>query len=185
MKSYLITDPKYYSSNEKHFQITFENVIKKHSINYACFRDKTSQNFQELATVFCTLCKDNNIEKYFINGDYKLAYTLKASGVHLTSTQFNDIKEAKKLQLEVIISTHNEDEIELAIKNGADYITYSPIFHTPNKGKPKGISELERVTKKYNINLFALGGIISDNQIEEIKKQTKTFGFASIRYFVE
>ena len=34
-----------------------------------------------------------------------------------------------------------------------------------------------------NINIFALGGIINENQIKQIS-ETKAYGFASIRYFV-
>jgi thiamine-phosphate pyrophosphorylase len=183
MKSYLITDPKYYSSDTQIFQNTLEDIFTSQAINYACFRDKISPNFEELAKVFCKTCKKHKIEKYFINTDFNLATKLSASGVHLTSTQFNKIQEAKQLGLEVIISTHNEKEIQQAIKNGADMITYSPIFHTPNKGEPKGIENLQEVSEKYSIPIIALGGIIDNTQIEIIKKQTQVFGFASIRYF--
>ena len=53
----------------------------------------------------------------------------------------------------------------------ADAVTYSPIFETPNKGLPKGIKALNEVINKYpNINIIALGGIINDEQIEQISK---------------
>lgn len=183
MKSYLITDPKYYSSDRQIFQNTLENILTSQMINYTCFRDKTSPNFEELAKVFCETCKKYKVEKYFLNTDFNLARKLGATGVHLTSSQFDKIQEAKKLGLEVIISTHNEKEIQKATQNGANMITYSPIFHTPNKGEPKGIENLNEVSQKYSIPLIALGGIIDDSQIDTIKKQTQVFGFASIRYF--
>ena len=105
-------------------------------------------------------------------------------GVHLTSTQFEDIKNAKELGLFVIISCHTFDDIKNAKENFADAVTFSPIFETPNKGAPKGIEILNEAVNKFeDIKIFALGGIIDENQVKQISK-TKAYGFASIRYFV-
>ena len=62
-------------------------------------------------------------------------------------------------------------------------MTYSPIFKTPQKGKPKGIEDLTKIVETYDAFIFALGGIINDKQIKKIKT-SKCYGFASIRYFV-
>ena len=44
--------------------------------------------------------------------------------------------------------------------------------------------KLKDIVSKYqNINIIALGGIINDEQIEEISK-TNAYGIASIRYFI-
>ena len=96
----------------------------------------------------------------------------------------DDISKAKELGLYVIISCHTFEDIQKALENQADAVTYSPIFETPNKGLPKGITSLNEAVEKYeNINIIALGGIINNEQIEQISK-TKAYGFASIRYFV-
>jgi thiamine-phosphate pyrophosphorylase len=102
--------------------------------------------------------------------------------VHLTSNQFSDIKKAKELGLFVVISTHSFSEIELAIKLGANAVTFSPIFPTPNKGEPKGVEALKEAVKKFDIKIIALGGIVSQKEIKEVKK-ANPWGFASIRYF--
>ena len=184
MIKYLITDPKYYTNDEKKFEKVLVNILNKHQIEIACFRDKESANFEEIAKIFIKTCKEKNIKNILLNGNYLLAHKLNATGVHLTSTQFDDIKKAKELGLYVIISCHNENDLENAIKSKADAVTYSPIFETPNKGLPKGIEVLNNITTKYeNTNIIALGGIINDEQIEQISK-TKAYGFASIRYFV-
>lgn len=184
MMKYLITDPKYYTNNEKKFEEILINTLDKQTIDIACFRDKESENFQDLAKIFIKICKEKDIKKILLNGDYLLAHKLNASGAHLTSTQFNDISKAKELGLYVIISCHTFEDIEKAINNQADAVTYSPIFETPNKGIPKGIEALKEVVDKYpNINIIALGGIINETQIEQISK-TKAYGIASIRYFV-
>jgi thiamine-phosphate pyrophosphorylase len=184
MIKYLITDPKYYTNDKKKFEEILINVLNKQQIDIACFRDKKSSNFQDLAKIFIKICKERNIKKILLNGDFSLAHELNANGVHLTSTQFDDISKAKELGLYVIISCHTFEDIEKAINNQADAVTYSPIFETPNKGTPKGIKSLKEVRDKYpDINIIALGGIIDESQIEQISK-TKAYGIASIRYFV-
>ena len=65
---------------------------------------------------------------------------------------------------------------------GADYVTYSPIFTSPNKGEPKGIEDLKELIKTSKIKILALGGIVEARHVEMIK-DTKAYGFASIRYF--
>lgn len=184
MLKYMITDPKYYTNDEKKFEEILINTLDKQQIDIACFRDKESSNFEELAKVFIKVCKKKNIKKILLNGDFSLAYELNASGVHLTSTQFDDISKAKELGLYIVISCHTFEDIQKAIKNQADAVTFSPIFHSPNKGEPKGIEVLEEAINSFkNINIIALGGIINEEQIEQISK-IKAYGIASIRYFV-
>ena len=184
MKSYLITDSSIYTNNINIFEQKLNYTIQNNNIDFICFRDKISDNYKELAEKFINISKQNNIKNIFINSHVDLAISLNATGVHLTSIQFDKIVYAKSIGLKVIISCHNECDINNALKNKADYITYSPIFDTPNKGNPKGIEELKYIVNKYNnIRIFALGGIISKGQIKDIKS-TNTFGFASIRYFI-
>lgn len=184
LKSYLITDPKYYSSDEEEFKKKLSQSLSNHKVDMACFRDKTSTNFKELAKVFVETCREFNIETILINEDYQLAHELKANGVHLTSKQFKTIKEAKDLDLYVVISCHSYDEIEKAQRKYANAVTYSPIFETPNKGEPKGTKKLKDAINLYeDMDVIALGGILEESQIERIKK-ARAYAFASIRYFV-
>lgn len=184
LKSYLITDPKYYSNNEELFTRNLKKVLSKKQVDIACFRDKESNNFEKLAEIFIEVCNEFNIEKTLINGDYLLAKQLGATGVHLTSEQFDKIKEAKNLDLYVIISCHTFNHIEKAQNAYANAVTYSPIFPTPNKGEPKGINSLKQAISLYDdMNIIALGGILSEIQLSQIEK-TNAYGFASIRYFV-
>jgi len=185
MNSYLITDPKYYSNNPLILKTRLIKAITSKKPDFICFRDKSSNNFKELATAFKEIATSLNQKNIFLNSDILLAKILGFDGVHLTSNQFNQILLAKNQNLKVIISCHNEDEIKEAILKQADFITYSPIFPTPNKDKAKGIDNLKYVVEKYNnINIFALGGIINNKQIYKLKAIQNLFGFASIRYFV-
>ena len=49
MMKYLIADPKYYTNDEKKFEEVLINVLNKQQIDIACFRDKESSNFKDLA----------------------------------------------------------------------------------------------------------------------------------------
>lgn len=182
--SYLITDPQYYSNTPEKFEKNLKKALSSKKVDIACFRDKESENFEELAKIFIDICNEQNIEKILLNSNYKLAKKLGAHGVHLSSTQFDKIKKAKELDLYVIISCHNYNDIENAHRKHVNAITYSPIFETPNKGEPKGISQFRHTVRAYeDLDIIALGGIIEQTQVELISK-TRAFGFASIRYFI-
>jgi thiamine-phosphate pyrophosphorylase len=182
MNSYLITSADFYTQNPSEFRTILEKQLLKHLPTFALYRDKTNPNYASMAKEFLEVCgKFENI-KAFLHGDVALAAELNAKGVHLTSTMFEKIGLAKELGLEVIVSTHTYEEVLYAQNSGADYVTYSPIFASPGKGEPKGVQDLEELLNRVDINVFALGGIVSYEQIEAIEK-TSAFGFASIRYF--
>ena len=151
--------------------------------DFALYRDKKNENYAIEAQNFVQMCKPLKQLKVFLHQDYHLADELGANGVHLTSQQFDDIPKAKELGLEVIISTHTHDEVYMAEAMGADYVTYSPIFATPDKGEPKGIEVLKEIVSMTDIKIFALGGIVSEKEVKKIE-QTNAYGLASIRYFL-
>lgn len=151
--------------------------------DFALYRDKKNENYATEAQNFIQMCKPLKELKAFLHQDYNLAVKLGAFGVHLTSQQFDDIPKAKELGLAVIISTHTHDEVHIAEAMGADYVTYSPVFASPNKGEPKGVEDLQSIVSMVDIDIFALGGIVSEEQIEAVR-ETNAYGFASIRYFL-
>lgn len=183
LKQYLISDPQYFSNDKKIFEEKLRTILIKHKVDIACFRDKSSINFEELASVFLRVCKEFKIDKILINTNIELAKKLGFNGVHLNSKQFDKIELAKNLNLFTIISCHNHEDLQAAFSKNIDCVTYSPIFASPNKGEPLGIEELILAKNKFpNLNIIALGGIVEEKHIEEIKK-AEVYGFASIRYF--
>lgn len=182
MQKYLITSEEFYSSTPSLFRLKLHSQIKKHKPSYALYRDKTNQNYKELAAVFADVCKEHDGLKCFVHQDAELANRLGVSGVHLTSTQFEEIKEAKEMGLLVIISTHTKEEVLRAEELGADAVTYSPVFESPGKGEPKGVQDLKDLLDICKIKVFALGGIVTKDHVKMIE-QSKAYGFASIRYF--
>ena len=182
LQKYLITSREFYSDTPAVFRKILHEQFVKHLPQYALYRDKTNPNYGSQAEHFVEVCAQFETVNAIIHGNVELAFKLRAYGVHLTSQQFDEIKKAKELGLKVIISTHTKEEVVEAENLGADYVTYSPIFATPNKGKAKGVDDLQELLSLVKIKVFALGGIVEDEQIEAISK-TNSFGFASIRYF--
>ena len=182
LKKYLITSRAFYTDTPAVFRRILHEQFVKHLPDYALYRDKSNPNYAIQAEHFVEVCAQFEGIKAIIHQDVTLAFKLKAYGVHLTSTQFKEIAKAKELGLHVIISTHSEVEVINAERAGADYVTYSPIFTTPNKGVPKGIEELQRVLQGRRIKVFALGGIVGKEEVDAVAKTT-AYGFASIRYF--
>lgn len=182
MKKYLITSREFYTDTPAVFRKILHEQFAEYMPDYALYRDKSNPNYTIQAEHFIEVCNQFMGLKGFIHRDYTLARKLHAYGVHLTSTQFDDIKKAKDLGLEVIISTHTHKEVLKAKELGADAVAYSPIFASPGKGEPKGVEDLKALLKLTNIPIFALGGVVTQEQIEILEK-TDVFGFASIRYF--
>ena len=184
MNSYLITDPAFYGTTTEALKANLSSVILRHHPDFICFRDKQSSDYAALAAAFLQVCKEHGSTKALLHSDWKLAARLGACGVHLTSQQFEQIEAAKKAGLYVVVSTHSEGEILLAEKKGADAVTYSPVFPSPGKGNPLGLEDLKERVAKIAINIFALGGIVTPAQVNEVER-TGCYGFASIRYFID
>ncbi len=182
MQKYLITSREFYTDTPAIFRNVVHEQFIKHTPTYALYRDKPNPNYNIQAAHFVEVCRQFENVKSFIHMDVKLAKELGGTGVHLTSTQFDEIKKAKELGLEVIISTHTHNEVLKAQSLGADAVTYSPIFASPDKGEPKGIEDLKELLKISEIKVFALGGIVEKEQIKMIQ-ESGAYGFASIRYF--
>jgi thiamine-phosphate pyrophosphorylase len=179
MIAYAITDPS--TLNFHTLEIDLKRFASK--ADMIVYRDKSTNNYALNAKQFIHQAKKYNFQKILLHTNYNLAHQLKADGVHLKSTQFEDIQKAKALGLWVVISTHTLEEALEAELLGADMISYSPIFATPNKGTPKGLKALGEVVSMLSIPVIALGGILTEEQVI-LCEENGAEGFASIRYFV-
>ena len=166
--SYFITDPAY-SLNQ-----IFE-AIKKHRPTFVCYRNKSYFDKKEILE-FALFAKEYS--KVFINLDsLKEKEMLKYfDGVHIPSSKLDKIPLFKEKT--VIASTHNLKEANLAKE--ADFITFSPVFASKNR-EGVGIEVLNRICEAHP-KVIALGGVVSNREVEKIKK-SKACGFGSIRYF--
>lgn len=176
MIAYAITSPKTFDFNTLDVDLNYIST----RATMIVYRDKEYRNYEENARRFLDHAK--GFKKVLLHTDYILAAKLHADGVHLKSTQLDVIQKAKDLALFVIVSIHSIKEAKEAEILGADMITFSPVFETPNKGKAVGLKSLEKLVLSVSIPVIALGGILTQEQIDScIKVGAK--GFASIRYF--
>ena len=103
-----------------------------------------------------------------INDRIDVAMLIGADGVHLGQDDM-PICEARKIMGEdklIGISTHNEDEGLVAVKAGADYIGFGPIFKTDTKkdtGVVKGLEGLKAIRREVSLPIVAIGGINKGN----------------------
>lgn len=178
MLSYAITDPSLLSFD--HLDSYLSHIEGKADI--VLYRDKKNRNYSDHAKIFVESARQYNFEKILLHNDILLAKALKADGVHLSSDRIEEIPLAKQASLFVIVSTHILDEIQKAETLGADMVTFSPIFDTPDKGEPVGLEKLAQVSSAVNIPVIALGGILTQKQINACR-EAGAEGFASIRYF--
>ncbi|MBI4745925.1 MAG: thiamine phosphate synthase, partial [Deltaproteobacteria bacterium] len=68
------------------------------------------------------------------------------------------------------VSTHSLEEALHAQSDGADFITFGPVYFTPSRaayGEPVGINKLKEAVGAVKISIYALGGIKKEN-IEEV-----------------
>ena len=106
--------------------------------------------------------------KLFINDRVDVAVAVDADGVHL-GTQSMPCSAVRKIigrNRMIGVSTHSLDEAKNAEAEGADFITFGPVYSTPSKaifGPPVGLDELKKAKKEVNIPVFGLGGIKSGN----------------------
>jgi thiamine-phosphate pyrophosphorylase len=117
-------------------------------------------------------------EKYgarlHINDRLDIALMVGADGVHLPENGLppNEVK-ACYPHLLVGVSTHSLATAKQAERDGADYITFSPIYETPSKkkyGPPQGLDKLKEVCETVALPVLALGGITLD-RVPEVKRQ--------------
>lgn len=101
--------------------------------------------------------------RLFINDRVDIAIAVDADGVHLGQKSIPPFA-VRRLAARLIVgvSTHSIAEARTARKQGADFITFGPVYPTPSKlpyGAPLGLEALEAVTSELDIPVFAIGGI--------------------------
>ncbi len=129
--------------------------------------------------------------KLLVNDRIDVALAVGADGVHLghQSISVQDARQVFKTSsliphpssFLVGVSTHSMEEALHAQSDGADFITFGPVYFTPSKaayGEPVEIDKLKKVVKAVNIPVFAIGGMKEGN-LEEVLN-TGAYGVAMI-----
>lgn len=100
-----------------------------------------------------------------INDRVDIALAIAADGVHLGQTDL-PLAAARELagqRLVIGISTHDVQQVERAVRDGADYLGFGPIFRTTTKHNPDPVQGLDglraAVAAASGTPIVAIGGI--------------------------
>lgn len=124
--------------------------------------------------------------KLLVNDRSDVALAARADGVHLTAASLSAEIVRQNFPPEFIVgaSVHTLKEAETAKRQGADFVTFSPIFATPEKqkyGAPRGLEKLREVCERLkSFPVVALGGIDEKNYKSVLENGAS--GFAAIRF---
>jgi len=130
-------------------------------------KDLSSRELYELAYDMRKLTAGYGA-KLIINDRLDIAIAVEADGVHLglNSMPIHRVRRLLGSKMLIGLSCHNQVNAIMAQENGADFITFGPVYYTPSKanyGMPVGVERLEVVANLLEIPVFALGGIKKDN----------------------
>jgi thiamine-phosphate pyrophosphorylase len=120
-----------------------------------------------------------------VNGRLDVALAAGAEGAHLPADGVPLDALCRRFGAGVLLgrSTHSVQEVERARQEGADYVTFGPVWPTPSKeryGPPRGLEELARAAA-VDIPVYALGGVML-SRFGEVAA-TGAAGVAGIRLF--
>jgi len=168
---YFITDSRL---TKQGIAADVEQVIKAgcRLIQYREKEKNTSEMVKE-ATQLAKLCKANTT-LFIINNRVDIALAVDADGVHIGQSDMAVETARKLLGKNKIIgkSTHSVEEAVQAEKQGCNYVSVGPVFHTNTKkdaGKPVGVELVTKIKKAVNLPVVAIGGINEEN-LEQVLK---------------
>ena len=102
--------------------------------------------------------------RLFINDRIDVALGVDADGVQLGSASIpaaaaRSLLGEKKM---IGVSTHSLSEGQAAVRGGADFILFGPVYFTPSKaiyGEPQGLARLKEAVEKVSLPVYAIGGV--------------------------
>ncbi len=110
--------------------------------------------------------------RLIINDRIDVAILSRADGVHLGAASIN-ARDARLMLGKtglIGVSTHSVEEAVRAEADGADFITFGPIYFTKSKekwGSPLGTSVLKEVKKRVQVPVYGIGGI-NKERVKEV-----------------
>ena len=111
----------------------------------------------------------NRFEAIEMSDEAFVAASIEVDGFHFPENVPFPHKMRKHFpKLLVGMSTHSKERALTMELEGADFVTFGPVFSTPTKesfGPPQGLDALAAVTKAVSIPVFAIGGVTPVNAL--------------------
>lgn len=167
---YLITDRKLFPTNDL-LLAGIEDALKA-GVEAVQLREKDLSTRPLLDMAYRVRDLTTRYDALFIINDrVDIAMCVRADGVHLgqTSIPVQAVRKMVGNKFLIGASTHSLDEALSAEKEGADFITFGPVYRTPSKNKygaPVGTEALKTVRSKIKKPVFGIGGIKPGNVAE-------------------
>jgi thiamine-phosphate pyrophosphorylase len=130
-------------------------------------KDLPGANLYRLATEMRSLTAEYGA-RLVINDRSDIAQAVGADGVQIGINSL-PVAEARRFlggDKLIIYSAHAIAEAERAWADGADMVTFGPVYHTPSKaghGEPCGVEKLAEAARSLDMPVIALGGIKPEN----------------------
>jgi len=129
---------------------------------------------RELLTLALALRKKTSEfgARLIINDRIDVALLSRADGVHLGGASIN-ARDARLMLGKtglIGVSTHSVEEAIRAEADGADFITFGPLYFTKSKekwGSPLGTGILQEVKKRVKVPVYGIGGI-NKERVKEV-----------------
>lgn len=169
---YLITDRHQIQNSKNYFDVIAELLAAGLQMIQLREKDLSAADLYDYALRLRQLTQKHQA-LLLVNDRIDIALAVQADGVHLGQKSLPAATARKLLGAQAIIgvSTHNQKEAQTAQQQGADFITFGPVFYTSSKaqyGEPVGIESLRHICTTTALPVYALGGIKTKN-IKQIK----------------
>ncbi len=130
-------------------------------------KEGSTRELIEIAQGMRRLCTEKGAV-FIVNDRIDVAIATGADGVHLGQDDFPIPLARELLGKERIIggSAATPEEIEICIREGADYVGFGPVYPTGSKddaGPVSGIDLLKRIVASTPVPVIAIGGIDQSN----------------------
>jgi len=166
---YVITDAKL-SRGRSHLEVAQAAIEGGASIIQFREKEMTTKELVETARRLKELTNQNGVP-FIVNDRLDVALAVEADGVHVGQ---DDMPAALARQLigphKILgVSASTVEEALQAEKDGADYVSASPVFTTPTKPDappPTGLEGLRAIVEAVNLPVIAIGGINEENAAE-------------------
>jgi thiamine-phosphate pyrophosphorylase len=182
-------------------------AISAAGVDWVQVREK-DLSARKLAALTCEAVAGRSAARIIVNDRLDVAVAESAGGVHLGEAGLPVADVAKWLNRSdsgVVVSDHGAgsqfpatasgdfligaschslETVKAAVRDGADYIFFGPVFVTPSKAKfgaPQGVKKLAEVCGTVSVPMIAIGGITLENAGECIAAGGA--GIAAIRLF--
>ncbi len=160
---YLITDRKQVAA--KHTLLSAIESALQGGVKAVQLREKdlSDSELLPLAQELRRLTRQYDA-RLLINDRIDVVLAVNADGIHLGghSLPTNVVRQRLGPDFLIGVSTHSNTDIILASEQGADFVTFGPVYATPSKaayGSPQGLDALAKACRVSSLPLFALGGV--------------------------